>query len=33
MRWVKLGSMGCMNHGAGGGRHVAATGWIVGKED
>jgi hypothetical protein len=28
MRWVKLGSMGCMNHadGAGGGRHVAATG-------
>lgn len=28
MRWVKLGSTGCMNHadGAGGGRHVAATG-------
>ncbi|WP_437436133.1 hypothetical protein, partial [Mycoplasmopsis synoviae] len=35
MRWVKLGSTGCMNHadGAGGGRHVAATGWILGKED
>ena len=28
MRWVKLGSRGSMNHadGAGGGRHVAATG-------
>ena len=28
IRWVKLGSTGCMNHadGAGGGRHVAATG-------
>ena len=28
MRWVKLGSTGCMNHadGAGSGRHVAATG-------
>jgi len=35
MRWVKLGSTGCMNHAgaAGGGRHVAATGWILGKED
>lgn len=31
MRWVKLGSTGCMNHadGAGGGTHVAATGWIL----
>lgn len=28
MRWVKLGSLGSMNHadGAGGGRHIAATG-------
>lgn len=28
MLWVKLGSTGCMNHadGAGGGRHIAATG-------
>jgi hypothetical protein len=28
MRWVKLGSTGCMNHadGAGSGWHVAATG-------
>jgi hypothetical protein len=35
MRWVKLGSTGCMNHadGVGGGRHVADTGWILGKED
>lgn len=35
MRWVKFGSTGCMNHagGNGGGRHVAATGWILGKED
>lgn len=34
MRWVKLGSTGCMNHadGARGGRHVAATGWIFGVE-